>query len=287
MFIDILQQFLEDPQRRDWSDEVSESTLRMGTVYKPTNEEPDVIAAWVKSGEKGFASEIFESEEGGVGEQPSYRRKPEDVEFIPVLLLAKLPAMRSRGFLVCHSPKNRGIKTKFWDSFKTWFRERYPHLSVEINFCTPEGFHKKLIAEEQLKKVTYIRHMKPTDMFGDTGSWFDSKTLGDVRTVVSPRGRRARLSKKPLEQALEDDKSLSSLLEFDGQTYDEVRTTFIDRRGREHSILLGPEGEKTPRAGYDVTDHLSFAQDGHPTYESLRQAMLGYIEILTPSSEES
>jgi hypothetical protein len=77
-------------------------------------------------------------------------------------------------------------------------------------------------------------------------------------------------SPRPAGRALDDDEKLQSLLVLRGETYDEIRTTFRDVTGREHSIVMGEGGMRTPRAGYDVTERIKHDDQGDPTYESLR-----------------
>ncbi len=282
---DLLQQmqaFFSDPKAQTWVDSEANAAVEVHQVHGPDAAESRVVDAMVNAGESGVSSEIRALLDGQITREVAFRRMREHVEFVKVLVLAALPGARSKGFLIAHSPSGRGVKTRFWETFKAWFADRFPDYVVEVNQCAPEGFYRRLAAESELKRVTLVRQLKPTDRFSEDDSrWFDEQTLGRMSTVISPVGRLKFLRKQAFVQALNDDDALKSLLVLRGETYEEIRTTFRDRRtGREHSIVMSAGGMRTPRAGYDVTDQIEHDQRGDPTYPSLRAAALAYLDLL-------
>lgn len=274
--------FFEDPDAQTWVDAEANAAVEVHQVYGPEDTEPRAVAAMVNAGESGVSSEIRALLDGQITKDVAFRRMREHVEFVKVLVLAALPGARSKGFLIAHSPSGRGVKTRFWETFKAWFAGRFPDFVIEMNPCAPEGFYRSLAAEGDLKRVMLVRQLKPADRVSEDDSrWFEPQILGRISTVVSPVGRLKFLRKQPFVDALGDDDALQSLLTLRGETYDEIRTTFRDRRtGREHSIVMSAGGLRTPRAGYDVTDQIEHDGDGDPTYASLRAAALGYLDLL-------
>jgi hypothetical protein len=280
----VLEEFFRDPKMRDWLDPELNAAARVHEVYGSDPSFPDIIAAVVKSGEMGITSEIVSTIESELDDTVVFQRQREHAELVPVAVLAKLPGTLTKGFLVTHSPSGRGIKTKFWRALQEWFGRRFPNYVILLSPVYPSRFYRSVMEKEALKQVTLIRSSKPSDLAADDRRWFDQSTLGTVRTVITPRGRLHRLRKDDLLRVLERGEEISSLLVFRGETYEEIRTTFTDRNGRTHSIFLSEGGTRAPRAGYDVTDQLKLDQDGHPTYESLRQSMLQYIDLLVESA---
>ncbi len=272
----VIEAFLIEMRQRDWLDHSINAAARVAEVYAPTAELPDVVAAIVKAGETGLASEIVGTTEDDLGTQVEFRRRLQHAELVPVLVLAKLPGTRDKGFLIMHSPRGRGVKTRFWSAFHEWFANRHPEHIVEIDRCVPEGLYKRLIQEQDVKRVTLLRYLRPQDMTDDDRRWFDTDELGTVRTVIAPR-RFGHLRKQDVVAALDDSGTLHSLLVFKGETYDEIRVTVTDG-GRDHSINLAGGG--MPRAGYDITSDVKVDDNGDPTYDSLRTAALGYLEVL-------
>lgn len=277
-----LTEFFKNPKMKDWRAADINAAARIGDVYEPSEKEPDTVAVIVKSGETGLASDFVETTDEGLLDDVAFQRGRNHAELVRVLILAKLPGTKDRGLLISHSPAGRGLKTKFWDRFREWFSQRHPEYVVDLNRTAPTGFYKKLIAEQDLKKITLTRLVKPQDMIDDDTRWLDETVLGRMTTTLQPAGRLKRLRKKELTKLLEDEGAdISSLLMFHGEEYDEIRTTFKDKTGKEHSIVLGEN--RTPRAGYDVTEQIDYDDAGHPTYESLRAAAIGYISLLTSS----
>jgi hypothetical protein len=281
----LLVDFFRDPESRDWLKPEINAAARVDRVYEPDDGNPDIMAAMIKSGEMGVTSEFVATADEQLGETPVFHRTREHAELVPVLVLAKLPGTRSKGFLITHSPYGRGIKTRFWDAFRDWFGERFPNYHVSLDPTIPSNFYREVIEQDGLKQVTLIRQLKPSDIVDENDRrWFDESNLGTIRTIISPPNRLRRLRKSDILAVLDRQKDLSSLLIFRGQTYDEIRATFIDHQGRKHSIYLGEGSRRAPRAGYDVTEQLKFGENGHPTYESLRQAALDYVDILIESA---
>jgi len=281
LFVD----FFNDPSKRDWMRPEINAAARVDKVCGPDDDHPDIMAAMVKSGEMGVASEFVATTEDQLGETSLFQRKREHAELVPVLVLAKIPGTRSKGFLITHSPSGRGIKTRFWDAFREWFGERFSDYRVDLDPTVPSSFYRKVMEKEGLKQVTLIRQLKPSDMVADDSRWFDERTLGTVRTVITPSNRLHHLRKTDVLAVLNREKNLDSLLVFRGDTYDEIRVTFSDSQGRAHSIYLGEGTGRAPRAGYDVTDQLKYGdENNYPTYESLRQAALQYIDLLIESA---
>jgi hypothetical protein len=281
LFVD----FFRDPESRDWLEPGINAAARVDKVYQPDDENPDIMAAMVKSGEMGVTSEFVATADEQLGETPVFQRTREHAELVPVLVLAKLPGTRSKGFLITHSLSGRGIKTKFWNAFTDWFGARFPDYRVSLDPTIPSSFYREVMEQEGLKQVTLIRYLKAGDIVDENDRrWFDESNPGTLRTVITPRNRLHRLRKNDILAVLNRQKDLDSLLVFRGQRYDEIRTTFVDRQGRKHSIYLGEGSRRAPRAGYDVSEQLKFGENGHPTYESLRQAALEYVDILIASA---
>ena len=280
-----LQAFFEDPASRTWLDEEMGAAVEVGEVLAPTDERPRILAANVKAGESGVVSEFRAVQEGAVDGNVAFRRMRNHIEFLNVLLLASLPGSRTTGFLIAHSPSGRGVKTRFFETFKAWFTARFPDYLVDLSPCAPEGFFKRLAEEASLKRVTLVRDLRPSDRAEeDDGRWFDTTVLGRMTTVIAPVGRLRFLKKKEFLDALDDDEKLKSLLVLHGETYEEIRTTFRQTTGREYSIVMSSEGMRTPRAGYDVTEQVDYDENGEPTLESLFDAAVEYVEILQPSN---
>ncbi|GAA3218256.1 hypothetical protein ACFP63_08595 [Oerskovia jenensis] len=270
--------FLRAPEHKDWHDPEAEAAARVDQVYSPTPDAPGVLAAWVKAGEMGVTSELVRTDDDALGAEVVFQRQPEHAELIPVLMLLQLPGTHRHGFLVAHSPKGRGVKTKFWTRFTTWFAQRHPDYKVDMPRTIPEGFQKRLLEEESLKKVTLTRYRKPSDFAASENQWLRAGDLGKIVTTIQAAGRMGFLKKTGLKSALKDDADLSHLLTFQGEEYDEVSTTFRDGNGRDHTLIM--KGKHVPRGGYDVTSRVKEDEYGNPTYESLREAALDYLTIL-------
>jgi hypothetical protein len=208
--------FFKSPTNQVWMAPDIEAAARVDTVYPPDDDANDVVATIVKSGETGIASETVEATDDGLDKEVKFKRLPNHAELAPVLILAKLPGAKTKGFLVSHSPKGRGLKTRFFDNFRDWFGQRHPHHVVELSRATPKGFYKKLVDEESLRRITLIRLVRSSDMIdNDAAKWLEEDILGKITTTIQPTGRLARLRKQEVVKVVKDEGGdLGSLLVF-------------------------------------------------------------------------
>lgn len=276
----LLTQFLEETSQTDWLDHSSNSAVRVEKVYQPSPEEPSVVAAIMQTGETGVSSNLVDTTADTLGTDVLFQRTPKHAELVRALLLAKLPGLRDKGFLITHSPSGRGIKTKFLHSFEAWFSARYDDFKVSVEPTFPEGFYRRLLEERPVKRVTLVKHLKPSDATDAERQWFDEEGMGSITTVLAPK-RFKFLKKKGLVEALDSDAVLGNLLTFEGLTYDTIKVT-VSREGKDHSFHL--QGGHIPRPGYDITDAVQLDAAGVPTYESLRLAALEYVALLVTAA---
>jgi len=282
----LLTSFLTDPNAKAWDDELGLWFVRVEgllTPPKPTDQKwASTVAARVRAGEGGVSSQIVERG-GNATEVVRFNREAsKHVEYVDLVVLAHLPGTKTKGFMVTHSPHGRGIKTKFWEAFREWFRDRYPEHILTMNPCSKAGFFKALIDEADLKKITLVRQVKPSDSaLADAAIWFEDKNMGDLITVISPRRNRF-LRKQLIRDALDDAAKLDALLIFRGDHYDEVRATFRDAAGRTHSLRLDGTG-RVPRAGIDITEDVAVAGDGSVDLQSVLDLARDYIGVLEAS----
>jgi hypothetical protein len=201
--LNVFDGFLLDLKLHGWLDPEVNAAARVDEVFEPDEANRDIIGAMIKSGEMGVASEIVTTAPNELRERVAFRRQREHAELVPVLVLAKLPGTRTKGFLITHSPNGRGVKTRLWDELRTWFGKRFPDFKIELDPVFPSRFYQKVIEEERLKQVTLIRQLKPSDMADEDRRWFDERNLGTVRIVIAPRGRLPYLRKNDVIKVLQ------------------------------------------------------------------------------------
>lgn len=275
--IDEMAEFLVLYQKKHWRDEDdAESALRVRAVYPNDADLPDVLAAEVEAGQGGRTSEFVDLTEEGLGEEVAFRRKKHHAELVKVLVLAKLPELRTQGFLIVHSPHGYGIKTRFWGTFATWFRSRHSDLTLQIERTVPGGAANALLDQGALRKVTLVKHVRQSDLADEERRYFREDALGTVRTVIAAP-RAGWLIKTPIEKVLSGEAQIGTLLTFRGEEYNEVSVE-VEFADRKHTIHLAER--RVPRGGEDVTDKVHYDSDGRPTYDSLRHAALEYVELL-------
>lgn len=275
--IDLVAQFLQQHQEKDWREEDGDAALKVDEIHPVIAGEEDVLAATVKAGQSGRTSEFVDLSEEGLGDEVAFTRRVHHAELVRVLVLAKLPPERRAGFLVVHSPHGAGIKTRFWAEFVIWFRARFPDHVLSIERTVPGGAYHELVEQGELRKVTLLKRMRQADLADEERRYFDEQTLGTIRTVIAAP-RLGRLRKKEISDVLEDPRTINSVLSFRGEDYNEVSVE-VQFGGRRHTIHLSEQ--RVPRGGEDVTDVLHYQQDDVPTYDSLRRASLEYIELLS------
>jgi hypothetical protein len=230
----------------------------------------------VQTGQSGMISEFVDLTDEGLGQEVAFSRRRHHAELVQVMVLARLPSTGRKGMLIVHSPHGAGIKTRFWGEFAAWFKARHPDHVVSIERTVPGGAASELVRQGELRKVTLVKHVRPSDVTDEERMYFDEALLGTVRTVIAAP-RMGPLKKTAIAKVLAGESRISSLLTFKGEEYNEVSVE-VQSKNRKHTIHVGEQ--RVPRGGEDVTGLLQYDDDGVPTEASLRQAALEYIDLL-------
>lgn len=282
--IDQLVTFLQKQQAEGaWLQKDINAAARVRQVTTPTTDEPDVVSAVIEAGEMGLDSTFVRATDEGLSDESEFDRTADHAEMVQVVALAKLPALRERGFLVMHARAGRSLKTRFWEGFTTAFKGRFPDYTLDLNPTFPRDYYKSLIKKRDARKVTLKRLVRPKDMTDEDRRWFEEEQMGEIRTVIATRGRVGRLVKDDILEALDDQKKVNALLVFHNVSYDQIAVTVKDAKGREHSINL--EGGHVGRPGWDVSDSIPSGASKEARIAAVKDAAVEYIELLSQGGQ--
>lgn len=231
--------------------------------------EGNELLATFEYGQKGVEAVI--RDEAG---QEQYHQQVADWVFVQCgCLLTAAPAARL-GWLVLHEHNGRGTKTFLDDHLREKFRADFPNLTLEVRPFVLLSVLRKAVEQNQITKVKLVRRVQPTDQADAAlNPWVEAGSAGKIETVItSSRGGRAKnLLPAPIRRFLDDEPGArDSIVEFQNQTYDEVKVEVRQEDGRLRTYNI-----EKPASGHPVTVDLDLTANpsGDAVYDALRTAL--------------
>jgi hypothetical protein len=205
-------------------------------------------------GEYGLTSRF---EERGTG-TPRFNRETSDVEFMSYRNLLVVPYGRTVGLFLTERVQNRGVYSMFSTGLRRAFAKKYPGYVLDVNNLSPEAAVARILDSGRVKKIRLVRNSVPQDIADRYELGAHETELGTMETVlVAPR--RGSLGKKKLEKIIKGEENVSSLLEFQGVSYQDIRAEVqVGRSTRTVSVASG----KTPVVTFEI-DGSVLDQDGN------------------------
>jgi hypothetical protein len=199
-------------------------------------------------GEYGVTSQF---EERGSG-TPRFNRERSDVEILKFRNLLILPKDREVGLFLTERAHNRGVYSLFTGGLYKAFKKRFPEYLIEVSNLSPEAAVSRVLSEGKVKKIRLVRNSVPRDIADRYELSQHEEMLGTLETVISAP-RRKSLTKKTIEKVVSGDTDVSSLLEWQGVSYQDLRVEVrVGRSTRTVSVASG----KTPVVTFDIDEEL-------------------------------
>ncbi|WP_188271389.1 MULTISPECIES: hypothetical protein [unclassified Streptomyces] len=206
------------------------------------------IHATLGLGEYGVTSKF---EERGSG-TPRFNREQSDVEFLLYRNLLVLPKEREVGLFLTERIHNRGVFSMFSTGLRRAFRKRFGEYVIEVSNLSPEAAVSRVLDSGQVKKIRLVRNSVPRDIADRYELNQHETELGTMETVISSP-RRGSLGKRVIEKVVRGQQDVSSLLEWQGVDYSDLRVEVrVGRTIRTVSVASG----KTPVVTFEINEDL-------------------------------
>ena len=225
------------------------------------------LAGIIRSGETGYASELFDSETG----DKNYDRKPDDIELMPFYFLFDMPTGKKTAIIALQTFGLFGIATKLKAQLKKYLSAFYPKYTVQLRVIHIGGlFMEKYVNQGNIKTIEGTEYFQPSDSASDSSKEIKCTHIYSPvkRGGYFARGLNTALMNYFKKQQYDQNSvvhSIKELIATDLPDVNELRFE-IDVMGTRRKLDLSDLSKTATR--YDITDDVSIDASGHPRYES-------------------
>ena len=234
-----------------------------------------IIQGVIRTGDYGYSTPIVNHQ----SHQLSYTKNKDDTELAPLSFLLYVPKkgdvpLEKMGIAIFQRFRKSGLKGVFQSHFQDFFKQGFPDYVLEMVPLTPEEV-VSAFENGVIKSAKLISH----SLSGDLADYYSTEDDDRGKVILGFEGGNfhPRFIDK-LIKVFKHELSISGIIESEWISPDEIKTR-VEINGTEKTFTIKEEGtEITP--GIDVSDNVSYGNDGFPTQESVSREALKYLEIL-------
>jgi hypothetical protein len=239
-------------------DEEEQKALRV-TEHKSAGRD---LSGIVQTGEWGYESPLLDIDAGEV----LYTRSTHEAGLIPFYYLARLPKGADEGIVVLQRFQNLGIRKILLTDLQRYFEENHPDFTLRINPIVSPEVWRAYLGEGRLLTVRFIRFSIPDDIADAVSSGGHIEDIGKIEYVLTARRNGALPFEGRIRDFIEGRRHWDDFIELTDFEYETVKVE-VDFHGSKRTLEL--TDVQNVRALYDVTDVVTFGDDGHPTFASI------------------
>lgn len=234
-----------------------------------------IIQGVIRTGDYGYSTPIVNHQ----SRKLSYTRNKEDTELVPLSFLLYVPKkgdvpIEKMGIAIFQRFKKNGLKGVFQIHFKNFFDQLSPDYILEMIPLTP-GEIVSAFKNGLIKSANLISHSISDDLADYYTT--DDEDRGKIILGFEKGRFHAKFIERIL-QILNGDLPIKEIIESDLISPDEIKTRVVIN-GEEKTFTIKEEGtEITP--GIDISDNVSYGENGFPTQQSVNREALKYLNTL-------
>ncbi|MBY3504007.1 MULTISPECIES: hypothetical protein [Rhizobium/Agrobacterium group] len=217
------------------------------------------IQGYVNYGTYGFESNLVDRKT----KKNNYRRKPGDLEEIPLYFKFWMPKGESFGLAAFQSFQARSCVQLVVGSASEMFSTKYKGYRLWFRKLMPEDVKSSALYSAPVKQFTFVKKTLPQTK--EDRYLFDVDP-DEVEFEVSIKAKRKR-SLGTFLSFKEKAGQSSSLLKYDGIQFDEAKAEITVGKKRR---TVGVLGYNSDAGVIELSDSVQLGSDGHPNYESIR-----------------
>ena len=223
----------------------------------------------IKCGDYGFAADL---ENLRTGHQ--FRRGIHDCEYLPFFFRFMFKNGQNEAIVLLQRFGVNGIKTVLEDDCAAFVEARVPDSRLSFNPIVSEDYIRTCLGGG-IKRIRYIKYSVPADVADAIGAADHIET--DASMELSIKAGRNRNLGIP-DWMRTGHINTSNAIEISGVEYDDVKLE-VDVDGNKKTVDLADL--RRFNMSMDVTEDITSGNDGHPTFESMRQAADNLIPMIT------
>ncbi|MBJ9661023.1 hypothetical protein [Burkholderia gladioli] len=226
-----------------------------------TNADLTFVCAIVHTGEYGFESKLYDSEESKI----KHNRSVTEAELIPFFVSIAVPKDAEWGVVTLQRFKNYGIRDFIAPALiDTFEHEKKAKMSLER--LVPATFVQQLYNDASIKAMKFVRYSLPDDIANALGKDLYTPHVQEVELVVKAKRKGVLPKIAGLAEVIAGTKNYSDVVAIQDWDYDAIKLE-MDFAGRRRTIELGKPYKATPNL--DITEEVGTGPDGHPVWEHL------------------
>jgi hypothetical protein len=237
---------------------------RMFMVSRLCTGSADSVCGSYQTGQHGFESDIYSTTQKKV----THRRQVDEADMMPFNFAFYLPeaaprAQRSRGLLLLGRFNTLGVRHITIPHLQTYFKNRFPGFSIEINRVVPKVVLETMLKVGTLKTIRLIRKTLPPDV-ADALSPEDGDRVQDVELVIHSKKRSYFKDVDWLLRTIDGRSSPSDVVTVQSFPHDSIKLE-IRVDGNTRTVDLGNTGRLSSNI---ELPGLKLGANGHPTLQS-------------------
>lgn len=219
------------------------------------------VCAIVHTGEYGFESKLYDSEESKV----KHKRSVTEAELIPFFVSIATPKDAEWGVVTLQRFKNYGIRDFISPALIDTF-EREKKAKMALERLVPETFVQQLYNDSSIKAMKFVRYSLPDDIANALGKDLYTPHVQEVEIVVKAKRKGFLPKMGGFADVIAGKKNYSDVVAIQDWDYDAIKLE-MEFAGRRRTIELGKPYKATPNM--DITEEVATGPDGHPVWEDL------------------
>ncbi|MDI6028658.1 hypothetical protein QBK99_21000 [Corticibacterium sp. UT-5YL-CI-8] len=234
---------------------------RSWDIEPPKDNSVNYLRGFINYGTFGFRSKFRDRKT----KKSKYQRQVNDVEEIPLYYQFWFPDKVNYAFLALQSFQTRSCVTLVLKTSTEFFRARNSNRRLSFKKLMPEDLKGSAFYSSPVKKVTLIRKSVPSDV---PDQYLNGTSRSEAEYQVSIVAKRRRKLGTLFDFMKKETAKDTSLLEFDGETFDEASVEIaVGNKRRKIGVL----GFNSDAGVIELGESVTIGPEGHPTYESMKK----------------
>lgn len=220
------------------------------------------IEGLIETGDYGYESDLVDV---GTGSQ-THHRQINEAELLPFYYLFEVPEGQDEGILLLQRFQQFGVRHALVPELQAAFRSAFKAYRLIVNPIVTGDAWRAYIDNSDLKAVHFIRYQTPTDI-ADAYDQAHREDAGQAEFVLHSRRGRSLPLRGRIADAIAGRRQVTNIIEIPNFDYDRVKV--VVQQGATERVLLLDKPQA--RVTFDITDRVTTAPNGHPTFASVSQ----------------
>jgi hypothetical protein len=235
------------------------------------------ISGLIKSGDYGIETDLININSNEI----TYHRQKNETEPRPFYFLVYIPKNTTIGILLLERNGIYGVKTVFYNYFKSYFEKQFPQFIFSLDLLTPTDLIENVLKEGRFTKIRFIKEGIPNnfeDVISNSRGNFILKGQFEQSITVPRGGFLGNVADRILD-VIHDRRTVKNMYEIPDD-YDNVKAE-VEINGQYRTLDIS--NIERYRPNFNVTDKVELGTNGYPTFETINKAGFDLLDLIIKS----